>query len=99
MRILTHPLFGSLKNERILFSFNNLNYEAIEGESIAAALLANNIRTIRYSEKQNLPRGIYCGIGNCYECRATVNGQRSVRTCITNVEEHMRIHTQGQGNS
>lgn len=96
MRILTHPLFGPLRTERIIFSFNEVNYEAIEGESIAAALLANNIRTIRYSEKLNVPRGIYCGIGSCYECRAIVNGQRSVRTCITNVEEHMQIHTQGK---
>ncbi len=94
MRILDHPLLGTLDKERISFSFNGVDYEAVEGESIAAALLANSIRIIRYSEKLKKPRGIYCGIGHCYECRVTIDGQKSVRACITNVQDKMQIHSQ-----
>jgi len=94
MRILDHPLLGTLEKERIRFSFNGVDYEAVEGESIAAALLANSIRIIRYSEKLQKPRGIYCGIGHCYECRVTIEGQKSVRACITNVQDKMEIRSQ-----
>ena len=99
MRILEHPILGTLENEQLKISFNDVDYLAVKGESIAAALLANNIRTLRYSEKLMKPRGIYCGIGHCYECRVTVNGQRSVRACITTVEDKMQIHSQSEGHS
>ena len=94
MRILEHPVLGTLEKERITFSFNEVDYEAVEGESIAAAVLANSIRILRYSEKLKKPRGIYCGIGHCYECRVTIKGQKSVRACITNVKDQMPIHSQ-----
>ena len=99
MRIIDHPILDNLKKEPITITFNGIQYQAYEGESIAAALLANNIRTLRYTEKLKKPRGIYCGIGHCYECRVTVNGHRSVRACITPVENKMYIHSQSESHS
>lgn len=95
MRIAEHPILGSLNKKELSINYNGVNYTALEGESIAAALLANNIRVLRYSEKKNEPRGIYCGIGHCYECRVTVDGERSVRACITQVKDKMEIKSQG----
>ena len=47
-RITHHPILGSLNNSnRITFQFNGQQYEAYEHETIAAALLANGIRTLR----------------------------------------------------
>lgn len=94
MRIIDHPILGSLEKETVTISFNGVDYSALEGESIAAALLANNIRVLRYSEKHDEPRGIYCGIGHCYECRVVVDGKRSVRACVTNVKGKMCIESQ-----
>lgn len=98
MRITEHPILGTLENGAVTITFDGVDYPALEGESIAAALLANNIRIVRYSEKQNEPRGIYCGVGHCYECRVTVDGERSIRACITNVKDKLCIRSQG-GNS
>ena len=50
-RITHHPILGSLNNSnRITFQFNGQQYEAYEHETIAAALLANGIRTLRVHE-------------------------------------------------
>lgn len=99
MRITEHPILERLEKRAITFTFNGVDYPVYEGESIAAALLANNIRVLRYSEKNKEPRGIYCGIGNCYECRVTVDGERSVRACITTVKDQMCVQSQGGDSS
>ena len=66
-RITEHPVLGNLKNiNYVNFQFDDVTYQAIENESLAAALLANDIRTLRHHEKNGNPRGIYCNIGHCY---------------------------------
>lgn len=96
MRILNHPVLGPLEKEPVTITFNDIDYPAFEGESIAAALLANGIRVLRYTEKHKKPRGIYCGIGHCYECRVSVNGESSIRSCITNVQDQMSIQSKSE---
>ncbi|MFA1821512.1 (2Fe-2S)-binding protein [Virgibacillus oceani] len=71
------------KQKTIEFYFNHKKLTGYEGEPIAASLLANGIRTIRTCEITGENRGILCGIGHCYECRAEVNGVPNVRTCLT----------------
>lgn len=96
MRVVNHPVLGVLPNRKSMYiTFNEKKYLAFAGESIAASLMANGVRTLRYTEKNFEPRGIYCGIGHCYECRVTVNGVRSVRACITPVTDGMVISSQG----
>lgn len=91
-RITHHPILGRLHNSnRITFQFNGQQYEAYEHETIAAALLANGIRTLRVHEDNGTPRGIYCNIGHCSECRVTVNNQANVRACLTVVEKDMVV--------
>ncbi|QKY68784.1 (2Fe-2S)-binding protein [Lentibacillus sp. CBA3610] len=94
VRINEHPILGKQEKKTVTLTYNGVDYEANEGESIAAALLANGIRILRYSEKGHEPRGIYCGIGHCYECRVNVDGDRSVRACITSVKDGMRVRAQ-----
>jgi len=71
------------KLENIEFYFNDKKLYGHDGEPIAASLLANGIKTIRTCEITGMSRGILCGIGHCYECRAEVNGIPNVRTCLT----------------
>jgi aerobic-type carbon monoxide dehydrogenase small subunit (CoxS/CutS family) len=63
------------------------------GQTIAEALLANGVRTLRMTQKQ-ASRGVYCGMGICYECRMIVNGIPNVRTCMTLATPGSRITTQ-----
>ena len=93
-RIFDHPILGKLENlKAIRFTFDGTVYEGYEGETIASALLASDIRTLRVHEQSGTPRGIYCNIGHCYECRVTVDGQPGVRACLTEITANMVIES------
>ncbi len=68
--------------------------DAYEGETIAAALIASGRRTLRHTAKNDAPRGIFCGMGVCFDCMMVVNGVPNVRTCVTPVEAGMKVETQ-----
>lgn len=71
---------------------------AFRGESVAAALLAAGKRALRTTSGRGEPRGVYCGIGICFDCVMTIDGQPNVRACRTEVRSGMRIETQsGEG--
>jgi sarcosine oxidase subunit alpha len=67
---------------------------AYQGETIGAALLAAGRRTLRFTNKLEQPRGLYCGIGLCQECRMTVNGIPNTQACQTLATPGCRIETQ-----
>lgn len=93
-RIIHHPVLGALDTEQtVTFTFNGKKYTGLKHESIAAALLANGIRELRTHEETDNPRGIYCNIGHCYECRVEVNGDANIRACLTPIEDGMIIHS------
>ncbi len=64
------------------------------GETVAGALMASGIRTFRETFRRRLPRGLYCGMGVCYDCLVVVNGRPSTRACMTYVADGMRIELQ-----
>ncbi len=67
---------------------------AYEGETIAAALAASGRRALRHTARNDAPRGIFCGMGVCFDCMMVVNGVPNVRTCVTRVEAGMKVETQ-----
>ena len=98
MRIQEHPILKFERGPKIKFIFNGTEFEGYEGETIAAALHAANVKVLGHSLFKHRPRGFYCAIGNCSSCLMEVNGEPNVRTCITNLEEGMVVKTQtGKG--
>lgn len=92
MRILNHPILGKIDDSSyVSFQFDGTTYKGLEGEALAASLLANNIRVLRFHEESGTPKGVYCNIGHCYECRVTVDGISGVRACLTPVKEGMSV--------
>jgi sarcosine oxidase subunit alpha len=71
---------------------------ALVGDTVAAVLLAQGIRQFRRTPKRGEPRGVFCGMGVCYECLVTVDGVPNVRACMTAVAPGMNIET-GQARS
>jgi D-hydroxyproline dehydrogenase subunit gamma len=84
------------RGRRVELTVDGVAVEAFEGESVAAALMAAGRRRLRVSGRRSEPRGMYCGIGLCFECTMIVDGQR-VRTCVTPVRDGMRIGTPQDG--
>ncbi len=67
---------------------------AYEGETVAAALLAAGRRALRTTSVRAEPRGMYCGIGVCFDCVMTIDGRPNVRACRAAVRDGMRLETQ-----
>jgi hypothetical protein len=69
------------------FSFAGKQIEAEPGQSIGAALLAAGHRSWRTTRIGGAPRGLFCGIGICFDCLVTVNGRPNVRACLAEVRD------------
>jgi D-hydroxyproline dehydrogenase subunit gamma len=67
--------------------------EAHLGESVAAVLLAEGIAATR-TTPQGAPRGVFCGMGVCFDCLVVVDGRPNVRACMTWVADGMRVSRQ-----
>ncbi|HEY4020087.1 MAG TPA: (2Fe-2S)-binding protein [Pseudonocardiaceae bacterium] len=65
------PLWITVDGERI---------EGSAGQSLAGVLLAAGRSSWRRSAS-GAPRGVFCGIGVCFDCLVTVDGERDVRAC------------------
>lgn len=93
-RIKKHKILDDLEINAVRFTWNGHVLHGNEGESLTAALLANDIRKLREHEKDGMPRGLYCNIGHCSECRVTVNGKKNQRACLTPLVKDMAIEQQ-----
>jgi len=67
---------------------------AVEGQSVGALLITQGQRATRTTRHSGKPRGMFCGIGICFDCLITINGVANQRACVTTVEESMSIETQ-----
>ncbi|MBS2963124.1 (2Fe-2S)-binding protein [Actinocrinis puniceicyclus] len=56
--------------------------EALPGHTIAAALWRAGIVSWRRTRGEARPRGVFCGIGVCFDCLVTVNGRPNQRACL-----------------
>ncbi len=63
---------------------------AVPGQTVAAALLGAGITVFRHTPAGS-PRGLYCGMGVCYDCLVTIDGLADQRACITPVRPGMRV--------
>lgn len=65
------------------FAFDGAPVSFRPGQSVGAALAASGITAWRTTRGAAEPRGLFCGIGVCYDCLLTVDGLRSQRACVT----------------
>jgi glycine/D-amino acid oxidase-like deaminating enzyme len=70
--------------------FDGVEIEALPGETIAAALAATDIVSVRQA-RSGEPRGPFCGMGACFDCLVTVDGRPHQRACLTKVAAGMEV--------
>lgn len=73
--------------------FDGVEIPAWSGETVAAALLAAGYRAWRTAE-DGTPRGLFCGIGVCWECRCVIDGQPNTRACQSMVRPGLVVRRQ-----
>lgn len=66
----------------------------VAGQSLAGVILASGILGFRRTSVEGRPRGVFCGIGVCYDCLVEVNGRRDVRACQRRASDGDRVVTQ-----
>lgn len=94
-RVEQHPILGCGEEKNyVVINVDGVDLKVVDGEPIAAALLANGIKVFRYTAKYHEPRGLFCGIGQCTDCVMEVDGIPNVKTCVTPVKAGMQIRTQ-----
>ena len=76
------------------FEFDGDPVTAEPGHTVAAALLADGRRAWRRTRGGGEPRGVFCGIGVCFDCLVTVNGVPDRRACLAEVRAGDVVTTQ-----
>jgi D-hydroxyproline dehydrogenase subunit gamma len=76
----------------VLLTVNGVSVYVKEGASVAAAVLLAGVVAFRDSVSGE-PRGPVCGMGICYECRVTIDGEPHARSCQIVCRPGMRVST------
>ena len=82
------------RGQAVTITVDGVPIKAYQGETVAGVLLADGQRAWRRTESGQ-PRGLFCGMGICFDCLATVDGVPNVRACITPVADGMVVETEG----
>ena len=78
--------------ETITLSVNGRAVAAPEGSTVATAVALSGATMFRLSVTGQ-PRAPLCGLGICFECRVTINGQPHARSCQIVCQDKMDVRT------
>lgn len=76
------------------FSFDGRPVAFADGQSVGAALWADGVRSWRSTRHAGKPRGIFCGIGVCFDCLVVVDGRADERACVVPARAGLDVRTQ-----
>jgi predicted molibdopterin-dependent oxidoreductase YjgC len=85
---------GVARGPKLTILMDGRPVTAYPGETVAGALMAAGRRVLRTTTVRGEPRGVFCGMGVCYDCLMVIDGRSSRRACVTFVEDGMRVETQ-----
>jgi len=79
----------------VTVTFAGRTLQARDGQSVAAALTAAGVRSWRTTRRGARPRGLFCGIGACFDCLLTIDGRPAQRACLVPVRDGMTLGETG----
>lgn len=77
--------------EKVTLTVNGAPVTVVAGTSVAAAIVLSG-QSCRTSVSGE-PRGPLCGMGICFECRASINDQLHCRSCQIACSQDMEVRT------
>ena len=83
-------------SDTIEISFEGTPIAARAGESVAAALAAHGILSLR-TTRDGAERGMFCGMGVCQDCLVEIDGKPEQRACMTKVDRPLQVRRQVHG--
>lgn len=76
----------------VAVSINGKTVHVPSHTTVAVAAMIAGEMALRHSVNGQ-PRGALCGMGICFECRLTINGQEHCRSCQIQCREGMQVVT------
>jgi D-hydroxyproline dehydrogenase subunit alpha len=83
-------------SDTIEIAFEGIPIAARAGESVAAALAAHGILSLR-TTRDAAERGMFCGMGVCQDCLVEIDGKPEQRACMTKVDRPLQVRRQAHG--
>jgi D-hydroxyproline dehydrogenase subunit gamma len=80
--------------ETVTLVVNGVSVTMPVGSMVSAAILKSGTDGFRRSVTGEL-RGPLCGMGICFECRVTIDGEAHSRSCQTVCKNGMDVRTDG----
>jgi len=88
------PLDGNIeRGAAVTIDLDGKPITAYLGESVATVLLSEEVFAMRTTTLGE-PRGVFCGMGVCFDCLVVVDGKPNTRACMTWIKAGMNIRTQ-----
>jgi len=81
-------------SETVTLVVNGVSVTMPAGSIVSAAILKTGIDGFRRSVTGEA-RGPLCGMGICFECRVTIDGDQHCRSCQTVCRNGMDVRTDG----
>ena len=79
----------------VTLRFGGRQVPAREGQTVAGALIEAGIASWRTTRGSGRPRGLFCGIGVCFDCLLTIDGRPGQRACLVPARDGMVLGDDG----
>lgn len=84
---------GVSRGKEVTILIDEIKVSAFEGESVASVMMLEDKVAMR-TTTDGQPRGVFCGMGVCFDCLVVIDDIPNTRACMTWVKEGMTVKTQ-----
>jgi predicted molibdopterin-dependent oxidoreductase YjgC len=88
---MTDRATDRVTDTEVRIRYRDRELTAHEGQTVAAALMAGGVQSWRTTRGTGRPRGLFCGIGVCYDCLVEIDGHADQRACLVEVADGMVV--------
>lgn len=79
------------QRKTIVIRVEGRDLQALEGQTLASALLGAGVVPFRRTPVSGAPRAPLCLMGVCFDCLVDVDGQHNVQSCLVEVRGGMQV--------
>ena len=80
-------------SNRVSVTIDGVDFQVEESALLGHVLHDLKNAGFRISPKAREPRGLYCGMGVCFDCLVSIDGCFGVRACLQQVCDGMQVKT------
>ncbi len=88
------PAPGAPRPDRGEILLDGRPVPARAGSTVGSALTEAGVRSWRSTRRGGRPRGLFCGIGVCFDCLVTADGVPNQRACLLPARDGLVVSTQ-----